>query len=53
MLIRASRPEDAAEIFDVYALAFGRLDEARLVAALDAAGAGAASIVAVVDGRVA
>jgi putative acetyltransferase len=52
MQIRASRSEDAVEILDVHELAFGRPDEARLFAALDTADAVAASIVAVVDGRI-
>ncbi|HET7092365.1 MAG TPA: N-acetyltransferase [Thermomicrobiales bacterium] len=50
--IRQSRAEDGAAIHDVHALAFGRADEARLVAALQAATTAPVSLIATIDGEV-
>jgi putative acetyltransferase len=45
------RPEDASAVDAIHASAFGRADEARMVAAVRAAGAAAVALVAAIDGR--
>lgn len=52
MDIRAEQPQDTAAIGDVVTAAFGQADEARLIEALRADGDIAASLVAVLDGRI-
>lgn len=52
MDIRAEQPEDTTAISDVVAAAFGQPDEARLINELRADGDIAASLVAVLDGRI-
>lgn len=52
MDIRPEQPEDTTAIGDVVTAAFGQADEARLIETLRADGNIAASLVAVLDGRI-